>query len=205
MREKKAKLRGSPGNGEKTPVMAYGCLFCITGREERVAEQIRSVCPEVQTTTMRQLKYRTHNGEKCLEESLLLPSYVFFRGPAGLEPAAFPKQHLNPRAERGRKGLASAGRRFAVCTMALPAAGAAGRFPGLSGGGQSPDSVRTPEGSGGQRSPGGPAGPKRAGGSFLSGQGNFRMAGLRVGREAGRSIKIFSTETQFKKIAFDGI
>ena len=67
MREKKAKLRGSPGNGEKTPVMAYGCLFCITGREERVAEQIRSVCPEVQTTTMRQLKYRTHNGEKCLE------------------------------------------------------------------------------------------------------------------------------------------
>ena len=79
MREKKAKLRGSPGNGEKTPVMAYGCLFCITGREERVAEQIRSVCPEVQTTTMRQLKYRTHNGEKCLEESLLLPSYVFFR------------------------------------------------------------------------------------------------------------------------------
>lgn len=94
MREEKAKLRGSPGNGEKPPVMAYGCLFCKTGREERVAEQIRSVCPEVQTTTMRQLKYRTHNGEKCLEESLLLPSYVFFRGPAGLEPAAFPKQHL---------------------------------------------------------------------------------------------------------------
>ena len=106
MREKKAKLRGSPGNGEKTPVMAYGCLFCITGREERVAEQIRSVCPEVQTTTMRQLKYRTHNGEKCLEESLLLPSYVFFRGPAGLEPAAFPKQHLIR--QRGLLGVSQA-------------------------------------------------------------------------------------------------
>lgn len=94
MREEKAKLRGNPGDSGENPAMAYGCLFCKTGREERVAEQIRSVCPEVQTTTMRQLKYRTHNGEKCLEESLLLPSYVFFRGPAGLEPAAFPKQHL---------------------------------------------------------------------------------------------------------------
>ena len=95
MREEKAELRGSPGNGEESPAVAYGCLFCKTGKEESLAEQIRSVCPEVQTTTMRQLKFRTRNREKRLEESLLLPGYVFFRGPAGLEPATvFPRQHL---------------------------------------------------------------------------------------------------------------
>ena len=170
-----------------------------------MAEQIRSVCPEVQTTTMRQLKYRTHNGEKCLEESLLLPSYVFFRGPAGLEPAAFPKQHLIRVLSVDGKDWHLQGDDLRFVQWLFRQRGLLGVSQACQAGGQSPDSVRTPEGSGGQRSPGGPAGPKRAGGSFLSGQGNFRMAGLRVGREAGRSIKIFSTETQFKKIAFDGI
>ena len=88
MREEKAELHGSPGDSGENPAIVYGCLFCKTGREERVAEQIRSVCPEVQTTTMRQLKYRTHNGEKCLEESLLLPSYVFFEAAGGADVSA---------------------------------------------------------------------------------------------------------------------
>lgn len=90
MREKKAKLRGSPGNGEKTPVMAYGCLFCITGREERVAEQIRSVCPEVQTTTMRQLKYRTHNGENVWRKACCCPAMCSSGGPRAWNRRRFP-------------------------------------------------------------------------------------------------------------------
>ena len=46
--------------GEK----AYGCLFCITGKEENVVEQIQTVCPDVRATTMRQLKYRTSKKVK---------------------------------------------------------------------------------------------------------------------------------------------
>lgn len=26
---------------------AYGCVFCVTGKEQQVAEQIHHVCPDV--------------------------------------------------------------------------------------------------------------------------------------------------------------
>ena len=32
---------------------AYGCIFCITGNEQIVADQIQLACPEVCAVTMR--------------------------------------------------------------------------------------------------------------------------------------------------------
>ena len=77
--------------GEK----AYGCLFCITGKEQNVVEQIQTVCPDVRATTMRQLKYRTCKKVKTREEALLLPSYIFFEAPSQMKPFIdFPKQNV---------------------------------------------------------------------------------------------------------------
>lgn len=72
--------------------VAYGCLFCITGREELVAKRIREKCTDVHAVTMRKMKYRTSNKQKFKEEVLLLPSYVFFMAPSDIEPSlVFPK------------------------------------------------------------------------------------------------------------------
>lgn len=73
----------------------YGCLFCITGKEQNVVEQIQTVCPDVRATTMRQLKYRTSKKVKTREEALLLPSYIFFEAPSQTKPFIdFPKQNV---------------------------------------------------------------------------------------------------------------
>ena len=47
---------------------AYGCIFCITGNEQIVADQIQLACPEACAVTMRQLKYRTHKKVKTRTE-----------------------------------------------------------------------------------------------------------------------------------------
>lgn len=75
--------------------IAYGCLFCMTGKEQSVAERIQTSCPDVQAITMRKIRYRTCKKVKRTEEAIVLPSYVFFRAPSYSEPALdFPKENV---------------------------------------------------------------------------------------------------------------
>lgn len=75
--------------------IAYGCLFCITGREERVARRIRESCPNVCAVTMRKMKYRVSHGCRSCEEAMLLPGYVFFEAPSDIDPfRLFPKSDI---------------------------------------------------------------------------------------------------------------
>ena len=83
---------GQPRERIQREDIAYGCLFCITGKEELIAKRISEKCKDVRAITMRKMKYRTNNGQKSKEEALLLPSYVFFMAPSDIEPfRAFPK------------------------------------------------------------------------------------------------------------------
>ena len=59
--------------------IAYGCLFCMTGKEQSVPERIQAACPDVRAITMRKIKYRTCKKVKRTEEAIVLPGYVFFR------------------------------------------------------------------------------------------------------------------------------
>ena len=63
----------------------YGCLFCQTGKEEFVAQNIRGACPNVLLTPVRQEKYLSENGKKCRTIGIAIPGYVFFSVPAGEE------------------------------------------------------------------------------------------------------------------------
>lgn len=36
--------------------IAYGCLFCMTGKEQSVAERVQTVCPDVRAITMRKIR-----------------------------------------------------------------------------------------------------------------------------------------------------
>lgn len=85
-------FHGEPEPLQDADGMAYGCLFCITGREERIVQRIAESCPLVHAVTMRKMKYRTSHGQKRTEEALLLPSYVFFTAPTDTDPfQALPK------------------------------------------------------------------------------------------------------------------
>ena len=82
-------------DNEQSQDLAYGCLFCKTGKEQSVVEQILTACPNVRATAMRQLKYRTCKKVKWREEAILLPSYVFFEAPSSMEPfIEFPMQNV---------------------------------------------------------------------------------------------------------------
>ena len=50
--------------------LAYGCLFCKTGKEQSVINRIHISCPEVRAITMRKIKYRTCKKIKRTEEPL---------------------------------------------------------------------------------------------------------------------------------------
>lgn len=74
---------------------AYGCLFCKTGKEKIVAENVTGSSVDVRAVTMRQMKYKSSHGEKCVEEEVALKGYVFFEAPVGMKPSeVFPKQHI---------------------------------------------------------------------------------------------------------------
>lgn len=60
---------------------AYGCIFCLTGRERVVADRIQCVCPEVRAAAAMQEKYKSVNGIKSKIQAVVLPGYVFFEAP----------------------------------------------------------------------------------------------------------------------------
>ena len=85
--------------------VAYGCVFCLTGKEQLLANRIEEACPGVCARTMRQVKYRTCKKVKTREESIAFPGYVFFRAPAETDiMAQFPRDNvirlLMPEAKR---------------------------------------------------------------------------------------------------------
>ena len=47
--------------------MAYGCLFCMTGREEQVAARIRDGYPAYRAVSLRKMRYRTSHGQRTSE------------------------------------------------------------------------------------------------------------------------------------------
>lgn len=60
---------------------AFGCVFCVTGKEQAVADYIQLVCPEVRAVAVFQEKYKTVQGQKSRVKAVMLPGYVFFEAP----------------------------------------------------------------------------------------------------------------------------
>ena len=73
-----AQEQGAVCRDGQPPELAYGCLFCMKGKEQSAAEQIQLRRLNVRATVMRQLKYQTRRKVKTRAEAVLLPSCVFF-------------------------------------------------------------------------------------------------------------------------------
>lgn len=75
--------------GEAMPsedALAYGCVFCRTGQEHRIAGDIERTWPNLCAHAVVYLKRRTTKGVVRLERAILMPGYVFFRAPRSLVP-----------------------------------------------------------------------------------------------------------------------
>lgn len=63
--------------GTKTTPKAYGCVFCVTGRETAVARSIENDFQGVRATAVLQVKRRSVNGVTSLMTQVVFPGYVF--------------------------------------------------------------------------------------------------------------------------------
>ncbi len=74
---------------------AYGCIFCMSGKENYVAEYIAASCPEVRLLPVRKEKYKSQQGKKWRVIDIALPGYVFFEAPNRVNAiAAFPRHSM---------------------------------------------------------------------------------------------------------------
>lgn len=58
---------------------AYGCLFCRTGREQRVISELEAAHPDIELIFARKLRRRRQGGASVEETVPLFPGYLFFR------------------------------------------------------------------------------------------------------------------------------
>lgn len=61
--------------------LAYGCIFCPTGKENLIARYIENQNPDIHATAVSQTKRRTHSGVTTLHNETLLQGYVLFQAP----------------------------------------------------------------------------------------------------------------------------
>ena len=69
-------------NGAKR---AYGCVFCVTGKEQVVAQHMEQTGDDIRAIVARQSKRKTVQGKTNVEEAVLFPGYVFFDAPEDTE------------------------------------------------------------------------------------------------------------------------
>ena len=74
--------------------VAYGCLFCVTGKEMIVAENIQAACPEVSD----EQKGEADGGRDCSSRLCLFQSSFPYRTGGD-----FPKTKRNSDAVHGRR------------------------------------------------------------------------------------------------------
>lgn len=66
----------------------YACLYCKTGKEAMISQNIMQTFPLISASDLRQKKHRSVSGRKLIETQNLLPGYVFLRMP--------PDKGINP-------------------------------------------------------------------------------------------------------------
>ena len=75
--------------------MAFGCLFCETGREQELCNLIEYKCPDVEVYSAKCMKHKTFHGVHSREPKVFIPGYVFFRCVDDLhKPDEFPRDRI---------------------------------------------------------------------------------------------------------------
>lgn len=78
--------------GEAMPFCWYGCFFCRTGQEVKLAQAAESRWPGMKACAVSALKRRSSEGVKTLNSEVMLPGYIFFETTEDCAPTApFPE------------------------------------------------------------------------------------------------------------------
>lgn len=59
--------------------VSFGCLFCRTGSEQRIAEELNSQYEGIQLLVPVKMRYRRISGIAHEESAVLFPGYIFFK------------------------------------------------------------------------------------------------------------------------------
>lgn len=80
----------------KDTSLAYGCLFCRCGSEDRLRSQLMSLNPRIEAVVATRKRIRIIRGERAEESVPLFPGYVFFSAPDELDmPELLKRQGLS--------------------------------------------------------------------------------------------------------------
>lgn len=75
--------------------LAFGCLFCITGKEQALAALINRTQSVVKAFVAKQEQFHSQQGVKTKVKKLLMPGYVFFQAPEDEDvEVLIPRDHL---------------------------------------------------------------------------------------------------------------
>jgi transcription antitermination factor NusG len=69
---------------ESNNSISYGCIFCMSGREDVVVSNIHHACENVHALSLKIQKHMTKQGKKYSIFAPALPGYVFFEAPTHL-------------------------------------------------------------------------------------------------------------------------
>ena len=72
--------------------LAYGCLFCRTGKEKRIAEEIEKELAGIRVVFAEKLRKRRQGGGSVEESVALFPGYLFFRACADFDARALARR-----------------------------------------------------------------------------------------------------------------
>lgn len=62
--------------------LAYGCAFCLTGKEQDAAKCMEEFCQSIRARSVQIAKRYTSKGVTTLSNDVVLNGYVFFQAPA---------------------------------------------------------------------------------------------------------------------------
>jgi len=75
------KLEGEAMSEHKENKRAYGCVFCLTGREEAAKEHIERVSTNARAIIAKKVEQRKKNEAGDPPTEIMYPGYVFFEAP----------------------------------------------------------------------------------------------------------------------------
>ena len=78
---------GAQENRSQKCMLHRGCLFCKTGKEKEVVQQMGLYAPALRAIAPVKLRYRRVGGVALEEKVSLIPGYVFFESSEGELPA----------------------------------------------------------------------------------------------------------------------
>ena len=73
-------------NCEPDQKLRFGCIFCVTGREESVAISLEAQNSGLRASPVSQIQHKSVQGIKSTVQKIIMPGYVYFQTKSHISP-----------------------------------------------------------------------------------------------------------------------